>query len=145
MSKDAAKIGVAVAIIAVATVVYFRWGRSAGAIADDTTTYWWCTKTNKAFTLSGKENEDKVATGHVTPEGSEGTPVVRRITDYVTMAKSPYTNDWTGVPAAKCEKCGEVFPLDTTGKKKNVCPKCGWDPASIPDTPGGADSSKSGD
>ena len=146
MNRETAKIGIAVVILAAAIVVYFRWGRSAGASADDSTTYWYCTKTNKPFQLSGKENEEKVVTGHLTPESSaEGVPVVRRNTDYVTMAKSPYTNDWTGIPAAKCEKCGEIFPLDTTGKKKNVCPKCHWDPTHAPEGPGEGASAKTGD
>ena len=143
MNTNIVKVGIAVAILCAAGLIYFRMGKLKD---EDSTTYWWCTKANKPFQLTGKENEEKVATGQLAPEKKPGEKaVVKRSASYVTMARSPYSNDWTGIPAAKCEKCGEIFPLDTTGKKKNICPKCHWDPGGMPDQPGDAGGSKSGD
>lgn len=130
--KDAAKLGTAVAVIALAVVLYVVRSRSADAEGEDATTYWYCTKTQKFFELKGEEQTTKMRTARTSPSadpGGEGVAVRRRPGAMITQALSPYNKDWTGAPALKCEDCGEVFALDIEHNKQSICPKCQWNPA----------------
>ena len=130
--KDAAKLGFAVAIIAVAITLYVMRSNSADAQGDAGGQIWFCTKTKKAFELKGAELASKVRSARrvVAPPTGDGGPGVRRpAAGVVTQAMSPFTKDWTGVPAIKCGDCGEVFPLETERAKQAICPKCQWNPA----------------
>jgi hypothetical protein len=130
--KDISKIGLAVVILAAAVVLYIWRSKANSAVADDSPTYWYCTKTQKAFTLTGNQNETDVRTARQkAEENTDDGPTARRTGDFITIAKSPYTREWTGVPAAKCPNCGEIFAIDT-GKKAIACPKCHWTPSKAP-------------
>lgn len=138
--KEIGKIGVAVVILAAAVVLYVWRSKANEAAVDEATTYWYCTKTNKSFTLTGNQNESDVRYARQkAEENTEEGPTARRTGDYITVAKSPYTHDFTGIPAAKCPNCGEIFALETSGKKATVCPKCHWNPSKAP-----AESAESG-
>jgi hypothetical protein len=130
--KDAAKLGAAVAIIALAVVLYVVRSRSADSEAEEGVTYWYCTTAQKYFELKGEEQATRMRMAHAgatSEPGGDGVALRRRSGGMITQAMSPFSKDWTGVPALKCEDCGEVFALDTDRKTQSICPKCQWNPA----------------
>lgn len=132
MDKNAKiKIGVSAGLLALAVALYF-W-MSSGAIdvpdTDDTRTYWYCTESQKSFSLSGPQSATDVRMVRRSLAGDAEAPSARR-SEKVTIvqALSPYSGKYTGVPAVKCPKCGEIFEeRDDAGEPRN-CPKCGTDP-----------------
>jgi hypothetical protein len=130
-AKDGIKLGTALAIIAVAVVLFVYRTRAAEEAGDDSNSHWYCTKAQKGFDVSNEDYDRCVRTVRkaesAAPVGPDGGPV--RMTDtLVTQAKSPYSGEWTGVPATKCGDCKEIFQLITDSRGENLCPKCNWNP-----------------
>ncbi len=129
-TKEGVKLGIAISIIAVAIGLFVYRTRAAADAADDSKTFWYCTQANKGFEVAGPDYDRNVRTGrkNAAPQ-PEGTVSRARLSDnLVTQAKSPYSGDWTGVPASKCGDCGEIFELKTDSQGENLCPKCNWNP-----------------
>lgn len=125
------KTGFAVGLFGLAVFIYF-W-MSSGVVevpdTDDTRTFWHCTESQKTFSLSGPESATDVRMVRRQIAGDAEAPSARR-SDKVTVvqALSPFSGKYTGVPAVKCPKCGDIFPeRDDEGQPRN-CPKCGTDP-----------------
>jgi len=132
-TNDSVKIGAALLLIGLAVGLFVIQSRSisGGEHGDEEVSYWYCTKAGKTFELRGEETEGRVKMSRraATPP-ADGRPAPRTAADaLVTMARSPYTDDWTGVPAMKCPKCGEVFVLETEGTAMSSCSRCRWNPA----------------
>ncbi|QDV92477.1 hypothetical protein RAS2_35960 [Phycisphaerae bacterium RAS2] len=135
------KAGFAAGMLGLALFLYF-W-MSSGAVevpdTDDTRTHWFCTEAKKPFSLSGPESATDVRMVRRQIAGDAEAPSARR-SEKVTViqALSPFSGKYTGVPAVKCPKCGEIFEeRDDQGQPRN-CPKCGTDPTAdepSPDAP----------
>jgi hypothetical protein len=97
---------------------------------EETKTAWYCTETNQGFELTAKQMADMVQQRRVEDAGdSDSGPQMRRPgSTTIEVAKSPFTNDWTGVAARKCGDCGTIFPAKAKDGEVNICPKCKWDP-----------------
>ncbi|MEK6643330.1 MAG: hypothetical protein AABZ08_05425 [Planctomycetota bacterium] len=134
-AKEGIKLGAALAIIAVAVGLFVFRTRAAAEAGEDSKSYWYCTKTQKGFDVSNEDYDRCVRTGRKTlapgaANADESTSERVRVSDtIVTQAKSPYSDDWTGVPASKCGDCKEIFPLNIDARGDNLCPKCNWNPA----------------
>jgi hypothetical protein len=129
-SKDMIKLVIALVTIGAAVALFVLRTRD-DASHDDSVSHWYCTKSGKFFELSGDENFEKVRTARRPPPkatGGEEGPTAAAL-EFVTVSLSPFTNDWTGVPAIKCGSCGNVYSTDPNSKKENLCPKCQWNPA----------------
>lgn len=131
-SKDILKIGAALVIIGAAVglfVVRSRATSEQDGAAEGEVSHFYCVKAKKFFELHGEELDGRqkmVALKDVPqPEGAAARS--GKLKGLGTVAKSPYTDDWTGIPAEKCRQCGEVFVLDIS--VESVCPKCKWNPS----------------
>jgi hypothetical protein len=140
------KVGLAAGLFVLAAALYF-WmssGREDAPLDGESTTYWYCTEAKKSFTLTPQEAGDSVRMMRRVLTGDEDSPTARRSRAInVAMALSPYTNQYTGVEAVKCPKCGEIFEARDEQGDPRLCPACGADP--MADEPAPEDNSTSPD
>jgi hypothetical protein len=128
--KEIGKLATVGVILAIAAVIWVSRRGEAGSDGEDKT-FWYCTKTKKVFEIAGKDyaNNVRQARRAASGESGDGSGRMQRTPEAnITIAKIPYTGEWTGVPTMKCGGCGEIFPAVSEGRKEIMCPKCSWNP-----------------
>ena len=130
--KDVAKVGVAVLLMGGAAALFFlRGDEEPPPETEETQSYWYDPQEKKGFALTAEQSQTDVRlikAERAAGDDSTG-PIANRMKHAtLTRAKSPFTGEWSGVPARKCEKCQEIFAAEGADGEAAVCPKCGWDP-----------------
>ena len=129
MNKFSLKLVVAAGLLGAAVLIFIYNSRGEPAPeGDETRTYWYCTQAGKGFSLDAVEAQEKVRLRRK-QGGDEKSPLAFRGRDISEqVALSPFSNQFTGVEAYKCPKCGEIFPARNEQGEIMKCPKCKWDP-----------------
>lgn len=113
---------------AAALIFFYNFRGESVPENDETRTYWYCTQSNKGFSLNPAEAQEKVRMRRK-QGGDDANPLAFRGRDVSEqVALSPFSNQFTGVEAYKCPKCGEIFPMHNEQGENMKCPKCKWDP-----------------
>jgi ssDNA-binding Zn-finger/Zn-ribbon topoisomerase 1 len=128
VNRATLKLIAAAGLLGAALLIYFYNSRGEPVPEnDETLSFWFCTQTGKGFSLDAIEAQDKVKLRRK-QGGDDQSPLAfrgRNVSEQVAF--SPFTNEYTGVEAYKCPKCGEIFPAQNEQGENNVCPKCKWD------------------
>jgi hypothetical protein len=120
-SSKAIKLGLVVALLVTAGVVYYLRTRTAGQ--DSTTTILFvCPVDGATLSMTPAGYAEALESGEAGP--AEGA-TARRPGTYV---RCPKCKKFTMVVGTRCEKDGTVFPARAPDGSMTACPKCGWKP-----------------
>jgi|CXWL01.1.fsa_nt_gi DNA-directed RNA polymerase subunit RPC12/RpoP len=87
---------------------------------------WYCPDCKHAMTRVG---DVRVAYKRFTSTSqADRQPQPRKARDGIAVIECEKCSHWTARAAAKCAKCGEVFPRLSDEGKRLACPKCGSRP-----------------
>jgi hypothetical protein len=131
MKSNTKKLVLAIALFAVAIIVYLKFGRepsNAGVLAEDAKKPdYVCTKCGEHFQPTLEEVQKASLGGGTQQFGEGGGPRVRggrTAARQVVTLVCPKCGEKTAVAAVRCEQHNVYYPVEKPDGSRGKCPKC---------------------